>query len=201
MYLCATHPKRLDMNDELIEVSSPETVKKSVAADLKNQGINYTKLGEILGIKRASAANLMADKTKYYNKTQALLLFDSFGYALSFLEKGQGTLYKEIDPLKRRRGSYDLYKKWVAEEAPTVLDTLGSVIRFFLYDNKNSVDNIKSILEDAYSLYSLYNSTATIIRANLKVDSPHDISQTIEAFQRLAQPIIDSILQEIEKGK
>ncbi len=75
-------------------ISSPDQVKRAVAADWMQRKITYAEAARVTGYKYPTIANAMSNKKAYFSMKQALRLA-KFGYDVDYLTKGKGTLRPE----------------------------------------------------------------------------------------------------------
>ena len=174
------------------KIASAEEVKKAVSADLKQQHIGYKEVGEILYMRRSSVANIMADKQKYFSAINAGLLYMNYGYARSFLTKGEGSLFYEVNPKDYISSNIRGFKNRLLDECTIILDTLGKVAKCSASHGKSEDNNnYKALIDlwnDANSLYALFISSFSI-----KVYDPHTLKEKIDAFHILSKPLIELI--------
>ena len=76
------------------ECSSPEIVKRAVAADWRQRGLTYGDVARLTTYKAPTIANVMSNKKVYFTHKQAERL-KQFGYSEEYLTMGIGTLRPE----------------------------------------------------------------------------------------------------------
>lgn len=73
---------------------SPTEVKKAISKDLKKRGISHDQAAELLGIQKSTFSSILYHKT-YFARNLAARFSEVFGYRMSFLMCGEGSLIAE----------------------------------------------------------------------------------------------------------
>lgn len=74
--------------------ASYKEVKTAVNCDLKLKGMTHAKCAKILGIGKQTFSNQISQKA-YFTNAIAFRLHEAFGYNMSYLLTGEGTLLNE----------------------------------------------------------------------------------------------------------
>ena len=77
------------------KIASPEQVIMAMKGDWRKAGMSYQDVAEKTGYKSPTIANMASSRKKYLSYNQAIAFRNAFGYNISFLMFGEGSLYPE----------------------------------------------------------------------------------------------------------
>lgn len=81
--------------------STPDEIRRFIAADFKRRGLTYEKAAKQLGFKnKQTVANIVSRKRQEYFTTEQAFRFNcTYDYSVKFLTTGEGELYeRKLDP-------------------------------------------------------------------------------------------------------